>query len=81
MVYVLIDMVGGDMFTEEFNDKAAALNAARNAWEGLTDYDKKRRESFCVLKSVNPDEEAENHLDGDVLCEVIDGVLTERAGR
>jgi len=78
MVYVLIDMVGGDMFTEEFNDRAAALIAAKNTWEGLTAHDKKRREAFYVLESVNPDEEAENHFDGDVIVEVIDGVLTEK---
>ena len=57
MKYVLIDMLkNGDMFNQEFNEKAAAVSAAQNAWNSLTEHDKKRRESFYVIESINPDE-------------------------
>ena len=76
MKYVLIDCLkDGDMFTKEFDSRMDALHSASSAWDSLSDYDKKRRESFYVIESADPNEESESHFDGDVLYEVIDGVL------
>ena len=64
MKYVIIDDCGTDLYTEEFNDKEKAVNQAICKWNRLSDHDKNRRMAFFVLESVNPDEEAEDHLDG-----------------
>lgn len=76
MKYVLIDCLkDGDMFTEEFDSRMDAHHSASSTWDSLSDYDKKRRESFYVIESADPNEESESHFDGDVLYEVIDDVL------
>lgn len=67
MKYILIDETKTDIFTKEFDTELGALAAAKYEWEHLTESEKKDRVAFYVLKSVNPDEEAENHFDGDVV--------------
>lgn len=67
MRYVLIDEVGMDVFNKEFENKEEAMKKAELEWEKLSDYDKKRRTAFYLFESANPDEEAENHFDGDVI--------------
>lgn len=67
MKYIVIDCKNGDEFTEEFETKEEAINYADANWNGLSDYDKKQRDNYFVLESVNPDEEAENHFDGDIV--------------
>ena len=68
MKYVLIDWVkDGDMFTEEFETAEEAVEAASYEWEHLSESDKNRRSDFYVLESANPDAEAENHLDGNIV--------------
>ena len=67
MKYIIIDVKKGDMFNKEFDNKAEALKQAEIDFAYLTDYDKKQRSDFYVLESANPDEEAENHYDGEVV--------------
>lgn len=68
MKYILIDWVkDGDMFTEEFETVEEAVETASYEWEQLSTHDKNRRSEFYVLESVNPDEDAEDHLDGDIV--------------
>ena len=67
MKYVLIDVFNGDMFNEEFSDLEAAINKADYCWNHLTNSEKKKRTAFYVLDSANPDEEAMDHLDGDII--------------
>ena len=67
MRYIIIDVSRGDMFTKEYEDKAEAIKQAEIDFSYLTDYDKKQRSDFYVLESANPDEEAENHYDGEVV--------------
>ena len=67
MKYIVMDYKGGDLFTEEFATAEEAIVSAEYSWEHLTDKEKMHRESFFVLESINPDEEAENHLDGDIV--------------
>ena len=65
MKYVLIDWVkDGDMFTEEFETAEEAVESASYEWEHLSENDKNRRSGFYVLESANPDEDAEDHFDG-----------------
>ena len=67
MKYIVMDYKGGDLFTEEFDSEEEAIVAAEYGWNHLTDKEKQKRESYFVLESVNPDVDAENHLDGDVV--------------
>lgn len=65
MKYIVIDRKGGDIFCDEYDSLIEAIEAARNEWNRLSDYDKKHRDEFIVLESANPDEDAEDHFDGD----------------
>ena len=67
MKYIIMDYVNGDCFTDEFEDKEEALREAEEQWEHLTRFDQKHRTAFYVLESVNPDEEAPDHYDGDIV--------------
>lgn len=66
MKYILIDTKGCDTFTKEFDSKEEAIKTGDQDFAYLTKNDKKNRE-FYLLESVNPDEDAENHFDGDVI--------------
>ena len=66
-MYVLVDVVGADMWTDTFDDEDTAIASAEREWKYLSDHDKKRRTEFYVLKSVANDIEADNALDGDII--------------
>lgn len=68
MKYVLIDQIkNGDCFTNEFGTKEEAIKGGELAFQCMSEFDKNRREEFLVLEAANPDEDAENHLDGDIV--------------
>ena len=64
MKYIIIDERKNDFFTEEFENKDEAIETAKSDWDRRTAYDKKRTEAYYVLESVNPDEDADDHFDG-----------------
>lgn len=71
MKYIVIDRRKdgtGDWFTSEHDDKQEAMKQAASDWNHLTYREKKAREIF-VLESVNPDEEAPDHFDGNPVWE------------
>lgn len=70
MKYIVLDQRAHEGFTKEFDSKEAAIAECRNQWNCLTAADKKDVEFFGVIESVNPDEEAENHMDGDVVIDM-----------
>ena len=49
--------------TFESNDKDELIKRCKHDWGYLTDKEKKNHYSY-VLESVNPDEDAEDHYDG-----------------
>ena len=67
MKYIVMDYRDGDLFTEEFETENEAIETAEAEWNNLSEHDKKQREEFFVLESANPDEDAENHFDGDII--------------
>lgn len=69
MKYIIIDIKKGDVFAEKFNSKEEALKRSDVEWNKLSRYDQKQREAFYVLETINPDEEAENHFDGNIIKE------------
>ena len=66
MKYILFDKRDdGQIFTEEFENKEEAIRRADITWERyITDNEKRHIVEFYVLESVNPDEDSENHWDG-----------------
>ena len=67
MKYIIIDFKDGDFFADEFDSKDEALREAEEQWEQLTKRDRERREAFYVLESINPDEDAPDHYDGNIV--------------
>ena len=71
MRYIVVDerIDGtGDIFNDEFDDLDEAISEAEFQWERQTFREKKTRRIY-VLESVNPDVEAENHDDGNIVWE------------
>lgn len=69
MRYIVIDEPkneSGDVFTKEFDDKDAAVEEAKSQWDHLTFREQKLRTVY-VLESVNPDHDAIEHMDGDIV--------------
>lgn len=50
--------------TKESNNKEELIQLCKNDWAHLSYYDRKHNHAY-VLESVNPDEESEDHDDGD----------------
>lgn len=69
MKYLVIEETETDCFVEEYATRQEAVMEADDRWRKMTYYDKKRAKSFYVLESVNPDEDAPDHLDGDPIKE------------
>ena len=66
MKYVVVDEPKngiGEYWTNEFESKEEAIKRAEIDWSYLTSYEKAKR-SIYVLESANPDEDAEDHFDG-----------------
>lgn len=70
MKYVILDERNNDLFTSEFDTKEEATKEARKQFEYLTDSEKTKLVSFCVIESVNPDEEAPDHFDGNIILKL-----------
>lgn len=71
MKYILMDEKNGDLFYKEFETAEEAIKQADIEWNHLTDKEKENRKAFLVLESVNPDEEAPDHFDGNPIKDYI----------
>ena len=71
MMYVVMDQTENDLFTTECATADEAIKEADKQYSYLTDADKKKRTSFYVLESVDPDEDSERHFDGDIIKQYI----------
>lgn len=69
MKYLVIDERKHDEFVEEFDKKEEAIAFADDEWERMAKADKDSTVAYYVLESVNEDEEAEDHFDGDIVKE------------
>lgn len=69
-IYVVVDDCGTDVYTETFDNEDDAVSYADSEWNRLSDYDKKRRKSFYVLKSIADDIDEENSFDGDIVYQI-----------
>lgn len=69
MKYIIVDERkdgNGDFHSTETDVKEIAIRAAQTEWGYLTDREKAQRTVY-VLESINPDEEAIDHFDGNVI--------------
>lgn len=57
-----------EIWTTEFDTAAEAIDHAKDDWKGSTAQERKKYSTF-VLESQNPDEDAEDHLDGTIIWE------------
>lgn len=65
MKYIIFDEKKDlQLFTEEFECKDEAIKTAKSDWDRRTAYDKKNTKAFYVLESINPNEDADDHFDG-----------------
>lgn len=62
MKWAIIDNCGTDEYKELFDSKEQAIEAADIGWNGLTDTDKKRRDSYLVCL-INVDENGDYNED------------------
>lgn len=67
MKYAVIDQTTHDWFTDLYDTQEAAINAADYEWGVMTEYDKKRRESYFVA-SCELDED--DCIDWDTVKEI-----------
>lgn len=69
MKYIVINKMSNimDIEAKEFATAEDAIAYADNDYNLMSDNDKKHLEYYYILESVNPDEEAENHFDGDTV--------------
>lgn len=65
MKYIVFDeRKNGQIFTKEFEGKEEAIESAEHAWDRRTLHDKRNTSALYVLESVNSDEDADDHFDG-----------------
>ena len=69
MKYLVIDERKYDTFAEEFDTKEEATAFADDEWKKLVKADKDSTVAYYILESVNEDEEADDHFDGDIVKE------------
>ena len=67
MKYVVMDVRKTDLFVNEFNNKVEAIKYAKDDFEHMHKLDQKSCRQYYVLESINPDEDSENHYDGNII--------------
>lgn len=67
MKYIYTREIKNDIFAEEFETAEEAIRYGNDEWDGLTQHDRDRTTAAYVLESANPDEDAPDHLDGNVI--------------
>lgn len=67
MKYVLIEGVRGSEYPQEFEKREVAIDAGNKIWDAMCEQDKKNTGYFFLLESENPDEDANNHYDGEIV--------------
>ena len=70
-VYIVVEgnrNDSGDIWNEDYTSLADAHRNANNSWNHLTDAEKKQKTVY-ILESANPDPDAPDHMDGNVIWE------------
>lgn len=72
MKYIYIYGTKHDEYTVESNNCDELIKQCKSEWNHLSSHDKQRSYAY-VLESINPDEDADNHFDGDIVFDAKDG--------
>ena len=67
MKYLVIDSRICTESVEEFDNKEEAIEYAKDDFDSMCKTALEKCLEYYVLESVNPDEDSENHYDGDVI--------------
>ena len=67
MKYLVNDIKKTGWFVNEFDSKEEAIKYAKYDFGHMSKTDQEASSEYYVLESVNPDEDSENHYDGDVI--------------
>jgi len=67
MKYLVNDIKKTGLFVNEFDNKEEAIKYAKYDFDHMSKTDQEASSEYYVLESVNSDEDAENHYDGDVI--------------
>ena len=73
MKYLYICGTANDQKVVESDDLDKLIAMANSDWHCMCDEDRKRTTSMYVLESANPDEDAPDHYDGEVMYDLIHG--------
>lgn len=73
MKYIYISGTEHDQDVTESDNKEELIELAKRDWARMCADDKKRTFVHYVLESVNPDEDADNHFDGNILFDSLEG--------
>lgn len=69
MKYILTIGTRGNEEIREFADADKAIKEGDYIWNHMCEADKKATQYMYVLESINPDEDADNHFDGERIKE------------
>ena len=67
MKYLVIENKKCDEFVHEFDSREEAIKYAKDDFEHMHKLDQKSCRQYYVLESINPDEDSENHYDGNII--------------
>lgn len=67
--FIFIEETNTDSFAKEFDSEEEAIKHGDYCWERNTAADRKKLTACYILKSINPDVDADNHFDGDIVKE------------
>lgn len=65
--YIYVYGKMGSEWIEEYNTLEEATQAADYEWGRMNEADRKACDYAYILKSANPDEEADDHLNGEII--------------
>lgn len=70
MKYVFIDERTNNYYNKDFDSLDEAISTADTDFAHLTDREKSKVIFFGIIESQNPDEEAPDHCDGNVVYQL-----------
>lgn len=70
--YIIVDGRDHEEWTIEFDNREEAIKELMSEWECLSKYDKENVKYMYVLESVNQDEEAPDHFEGEYVAELVE---------
>ena len=74
--FLVVTVKDENVYSDEYESLNEAEKSADYRFSLLTKYDRKKTEAFYILETINPDPEAENHFDGNIVKNYIGEFFT-----